>query len=450
MTRVMMTCGLALLLPALLSPSLAAAGTTVWGRSSTYLGGYVKPADSEEATYLPFMELVELHTRGLGVDGLSLHTGFWGLIDLMDQRDRYRATGDLTTLYLDYRVPGEGRLRFLEGLRVTAGRQFVSLGPTVLEQLDGGKLHYIHRSGLELGFFGGVPTGTHLAFQVWPVDDDSYDYGYNWLLGGRLGYINLGRLGVGSSFVHRRYDGQIADNDLGFDLSYSPFSLLDISGEGTLSLEAGRLKQIAARAALRPMRPLSVHLGYRYYSPDLWIPRISIFSVFSEETYQEAHLDARWSATRRLSFDASYGRRFYSQAGGSDEGANRGALRAVYRLGHGPGRAVGEVERLESPDNAANRARVALALPIYLLRRTFRLIVDLDLMALDEEMNGARLAASGGAFLEAPLVPGLTLLAGGSGGVSPLLKQAGSFVARLNWDFGWGGDAVEVRRGGGI
>jgi len=444
--------GALVLLLCIPSSTTLAAGT-LWGRSSTYLGGYVKPADTEEATYMPFMETVELHTKRLGVDGLSLHTGFWGLVDLMDRQDRYRATGDLTMLYLDYRVPSSGRLRFLDGLRFTAGRQFVALGPTVLEQLDGGKLHYLHRSGLELGLFGGVPTGTRFTDQAWSVDADSYDYGYNWVVGGRLGYVNLGWLAGGSSFVHRVYNDEVADNDLGFDLSYTPLSMIEIAGEGTLSLEAGRLKQVAARAAVHPHPSLSVNLGYRYASPDLWIPRVSIFAVFSEETYQEAHLDLRWRATRRLALDGSYGRRFYSQSDVADgQGGNRASLRAVYRLGNGgPGRAVGEVERLESPDNAANRVRLALALPVYLLRRTFRFIVETDLTVLDEPMRDERLAFNGGAFLEAPLIPSLSLLAGGSGGFSPLLKQAGSFIVRLNWDFGWfGGDAVEVRRGGGV
>ena len=452
-----------LLLGALLAPTSAAAqGRTVWGRSSTYLGGYVKPADTEEATYLPFMEVVDLHTSRLGVDGLSLHTGFWGLIDIIDRRDRYRATGDLTTLYLDYRVPGQGRLRSLEGLRVTAGRQFVTLGPTVLEQVDGGKLHYIHRSGLEVGLFGGAPTGTHLLFEPWPADQDSYDYNYNWVLGGRLGYVNLGWLSAGTSFVHRRFDGRVADNDLGFDLSASPLSMLDLSGSGTLSLEANRLKELKTGVELQPWRPLSLLLGYRFYSPDLWVPRISIFAVFSEETYQEAHLDARWRATRRLSLDAGYGRRFYGghdheedasahEGSGESDGANRATLRAVYRLdASGPGRAMAEAERVESPDNAANRVRLALALPLYLLSRTFQIVVDLDLTVLDEELRGARVGFTGGAFIQAPLARQLTLLAGASGGVSPLLKQAGSFIIRLNWDFEWPSGDVAVTRGGGV
>jgi hypothetical protein len=431
----------------------ARANTTLWGRSSTYLGGYVKPADDEVASYLPFFEVVELHTRDLGVEGLSLHTGFWGLVDILDKQERTRVIGDLTTLQLDYRVPQSGRLRWLHGLHLTAGRQLVALGPTLLEQLDGGVLRYIHGSGVEIGLFGGAPTGTHLLFQPWPADEDAYGYGANWLAGGRLGYLSLGRLSGGASFVHRRYDGRVADNDLGADLSVSPFSLLDLSGHATVSLEVGRLKEARGGATVRPLRPVTVSLGYRYSSPDLWIPRTSIFAVFSEESFHEAFVDARWRVARSFSVDGSYGRRFYGSSGQGDgggevEGADRAGLRAVYRFGNSAARAVAELERIESPDNAANRLRLATTLPFYLWRRTFRLVLDLDLMLLDELMREARLAVLGGAYLEVPLLARLSLLAGGSGGLSPLLSRAGSFTTRLTWSFDWPGQRVEVRRGG--
>ena len=444
-----------------------AAARTLWGRSTTYARGFVQPAGEGRLTHLPFYELLELHSANLGPDGLSVHTQVWGMVDALDLQDTSRVSGDVNTLFLRYRLPGEGKLSFLHGLELVAGRQFVALGPTLMEQLDGGKLHYLHSTGVELGVFGGAPTGLRMIRSPWPSDDDEYEYGYNWIIGGRLGYVNMGWLSGGVSFAHRRYDGLVADSDLGGDLSYSPLRWLDLSGDLTFSLEAERIKQARGSVALRPWRRWSFALGYRYSSPDLWIPRSSIFAVFSEESFQEAFADTRWRATRRLSLEAGYGRRFYGghehdSADAGDhtdlrEGANRAVLRASYRPAFAEGaRLVAEVGRLESPDNAANRLRLASTLPLPLFGRTFQLVADVDFFVLDEPLRESRVSLVASAYVEAPLRSGLRLLAGGSGGVSPLMQNIGSFTVRLTWDFELAGGKpgkatpplVRVRRGG--
>jgi len=441
---------LALLL--LLAPTVAGA-QNLDGRATTYLRGFATPTSGGAATYLPFYELVELHGRRLGVDGLSLHSSFWGLVDTVDIQDRYRATGDVSALYLNYRAPEEGRLKFLRGLELTAGRQFVALGPTILEQVDGGKLHYLHSSGLEVGFFGGAPTGTRIAFQPWPVDEDRYSYGYSWLLGGRIGYLDLGNLAAGASFVHRSYHGRIADNDLGIDLSYSPLALLDVSGSATMSLEALRPREVKGSIGLRPIRCLTFNLGYRYSSPDLLVPRTSIFAVFSEETFQEAGIDARWQPTRAVSVDAGYGLRLYSAAEDLRTGVethNRASLRGQLRFGEAlAGRVVAEAERVEAPQNAATRVRLATAVPFHLARRAISAIVDLDLYVLDHTIRDTTLSFTGGGYLEVGLTDGLRLMAGGSASTTTLLQNAGTFLVRLTWDFQspQADGAVEVRRG---
>ena len=455
-TRCLMLAGML----AVTAAALPVHAQTLRGGSTTYARGFVRPAGADTATYLPFYELFELHANTVGVEGLSLHAQVWGLMDALDLQDQHRVTGDVTTLHLDYRVPREGRMGFLHGLELVAGRQLVALGPAVLEQVDGARAHYVHSTGLEVGAFGGAPTGVRLTLSPWPADDDLYEYGYNWVVGGRLGYVNMGWLSGGVSYVHRRYDGRVADSDLGADLSYSPLRWLDLSGDVTLSLEATRIKKAHAAVALRPWRAWAFNLGYRHSAPDLWVPRTSIFAVFSEETFHEASLDARWRVTRRLTLDAVYGRRLY---GGHDDtdgasGANRASLRASYRPAFMEGgRLVAEAGRLEAPDNAANRARLATSVPLHLWGRTFTLVADLDVMILDEPIRDSQISVMGAAYLEAPLLARLRLLVGGSGGVSPLLQRAGSFMARLTWDFEMSkttagaakaSPAVHVRRGG--
>jgi hypothetical protein len=417
----------------------------LWGRTTSLLHGYVQPAGSETANYMPFYQQIELRTTDVGLEGLSVNTSFWGMVDIRDRQESTRFTGDLNTLFVSYRVGPEGKLSVLNGLELTAGRQFVALGPTVLEQVDGGKLHYIHSSGLEVGVFGGAPTGIRFTNLPWPMQADSYGYTPSWLVGARLGYVNLGFLSGGTSFVHRRYDNQVADSDLGLDATISPWSFLDVLGMATVSLESLRIKEARGAVTARPIRALDLEAGYRFSSPDLWVPRTSIFAVFSEETFHEAHIEARWRITRSVSLDGGYGRRFYgastgqdgstsSQLDGGTRGANRASLGVVYRF-LGGGRLKSELERVEAPDNAANRLRLATTVPLHLLSRTFQLVADLELMIMDETIRGTRYSFLGGGFLQVPIIPSLRVLAGGTGGVTPLLSQVGTFTVRLTWDF---------------
>jgi hypothetical protein len=289
------------------------------------------------------------------------------------------------------------------------------------------------------------------------VEDDDYSYGTNWLIGGRLGYVNLGWLSGGTSFIHRRYDGGIAANDLGGDLRVSALEMLDFAGSVTFAIEALRVKEGKAAAILAPMRGLILQPGYRFSSPDLWIPRTSIFAVFSEESFQEAHLDAKWRISRRLTVGGGYGRRFYTAniedgaPGDADEirGANRVSAEATYRLGDFyAGRVLGRIERIESTDNAVNRARLATSLPFRLFGRTFEVIGDLNLFVLDEEIRDTHFGVVANAFVETPIVEQLTLLAGGGGGTSPFLVREGHFTVRLTYAFGVPGDGnVQVSRG---
>ena len=456
----LLTAGAALLCTATAPSTAAAKG--LWGRSTTYARGFVQPADQDVAQYLPFYELLELSTRDLGVTGLSINASLWGMVDALDTQDTSLATGDINALHISYRAPAEGTLSMLYGLEITAGRQFVSLGPTVLEQVDGGKAHYLHSSGLEVGLFGGVPTGMRIMYNPWPVEGDLYSRGNNWVVGGRLGYVDLGLVSGGVSYVHRVYTGEVADHDIGADLSVSPLTWLDISGAATMSLEALRLKEARGTVSLRPLRALAVNAAYRFSSPDLWIPRTSIFAVFSQESFHEAALEARYRLSRTLSVEGAYGRRFYLAHGHDEDsataaaaddhddeliGANRASLRGTWRFVPG-GRGVLSLERVESSDNATNRARLAAALPLHLLGRQFHLVADLDMMVLDETVRGTRWSLVAGGYLRAPILDSLTVLAGGSGGFTPLLNKVGTFMVRLTWEFdAFTGGAVSVKRG---
>ncbi|MCA9669903.1 MAG: hypothetical protein KC503_30115 [Myxococcales bacterium] len=434
---------------------LAAPGVNA--RLSTYATGRVLPGATERARFLRFIQLVDLDGRP-NLAGLSVHASFWAAVDVGNERlEIDRGSGDISSLYLRYVAPAKPRFGWMRGITLTVGRQFVSAGPTTLEQIDGVELRYTHvNSGIQLVAFGGAPSGIRLTNQPFALGNDDYDYGESWVVGGRLGYVDFGGIVRGGvAYVQRRWNGEIAQQDVSADLSLSLLrgsAPLTLNAIGTMSLEALDLKEVRASLDFQPFRRLDLALGYRYSRPDLWIPRTSIFSVFSDETFQEASADVGLRITRGLRLRAGYGRRFYWSIGltpvGNDptvayenqaDGANRAMAELSWRFlirrwGGGSGRVIARVERLEAPeDNAYNRARLAAAIP-FILRAPIRIVADVDAFFLDNEINGTRYGLLARGFVEiAPFCPCFKILVGGGGGISPLLSKQGTFLVRLSW-----------------
>ena len=459
----------------LLVPTVAGAQAGISGRLSTYATGRALPSAGERARFLRFIQLVDLDARP-GAAGLTVHASFWAAVDAGNRIEIERPSGDVSTLYVRYVAPAKPRWRWLRGVTLTLGRQLVVAGPNLLEQVDGAQLAYTHpQSGVQLVAFGGAPSGVRLTQQPFALGDDSFNYrSASWVAGGRLGYLDVGgALRGGVSYVQRRYGGDIAQQDISADASLSLLRgsrPLSLSALGTVSLEALALKEVRASADFRPWRKLDIALRYQYSRPDLWVPRTSIFSVFSDESFQEAAADIAWRVKRRLRLRAAYGRRFYGAVGlpdvgdiaagerNSDErsGANRALLELswgflVRRWGGGSGRLVARVERLEAPDaNAYNRLRLAAALPTLVLWRPMQLVADIDMFVLDQRINGVRFGLLARAFVQVALRPELRLLVGGGGGISPLMSSQGSFLVRLSWQFstfkGAGGRLTLARR----
>ncbi len=441
----------------LAAPAHAAGGqgAGVSWETRSFLSGFLRPAGQGSTRHLPFHQLVQLSARDLGVPGLSVHTQLWGMVDMLDLQEEERFAGDVNTLYLSFSPQEGGPGALLHGLELTVGRQFVAMGATLLEQVDGARARYLHGSGLELGLFGGAISGIRLLDQAWPDTDDDHDGAPDSVVGARVGYVDLGFLSGGVSLSHRWFDGETAHMDLGADLSFTPHDKVSISGLATLALGEVRLKEARATAAVYPVRPVSIIAGFHFTSPDLWIPRTSIFSVFSNETHMEASLAARWQAMRRLSLDASYGRRFYDADGADEavEGGNRATLAGTWGFSVGGaqrGSAVLEVTRLESRDNAANRARLATRVPVPLLGRAFLLVADLELTLLDELVRDSRLALRGAGYLVAPVTSSLSVMAGGRGGFSPLFTREGAFLVRLTWTGHWAPGGGGSSKGGAL
>ena len=410
--------------------------------SSTHFSGRILPGATDPTTHLPFTEFIRLHARDLGVEGLSVQAAMWGQVELMDVTDD-RATGDVSTLLLEYVAPHESALG---GLRVRLGRQYVSAGPSILEQLDGGMVAYDLPQGLQVAAFGGAPTGIRFVHQPWIIGVHEDEYGSNWVVGGRLGYRFREVVSVGASYRHKRYRGLVGHHEIGWDLSAAPFSWLEVLADGVVELTVERFKEIRAGVVVRPMRELDLEAGYRFVSPDLYVPRSSIFAVFADDAHQQAYLEAHWARWRWLNLSAEVGTRFYSESCTNSSGTDlcdeatltfNAALRGVLRLGpDGQHRGVVEAERIGTPEGGMTRFRAGVRMPLF---AGISLAVDADAFLLDEEEDASTTSAStnwsfvGSGYLSYSLPFNLSVLAGGQAMVTPIFSRAGSFMVRLSW-----------------
>ncbi len=449
---------LVVLVGAALAPPAAAQSFRL--SSSTHVHGLVRPGAAGASNQLPFFELITLSTRDLGLQGLSLNASLWGMVEALDVApSEDRVSGDVSTLQLTYRAPAKS---MLDGLTVRGGRQFISAGPTILEQIDGGLVSYRAAFGLDLTLFGGAPTGLRFIRQEWPLGDDDSRYTDNWVVGGRLGYRLMDLLVLGASYRQQRYYNEVANDEVGWDLVMTPLDALEVVHHGAVELTSQRIKEVNTALLLHLSRKLSTRAGFRFISPDLFIPRTSIFAVFADETHSEGYLGADWRLRRWIGLEAELGVSIYGEScvdealGGctAAEAALNADLRANLRLGPARRyRVTVEAERTGTIDGGLTRLRIAGSAPL-LARMTA--IADLDFFVLDApgEESGATLAArsrvsfAGSAYLSYVFRDDLQLLAGGRAMVTPLFSRAGAFMVRLNWilDRPADGAAVKVRR----
>ena len=419
--------------------------------STTYARGYVRPGSPDLSQHLAFYELVNLRARDLGLRGLSLTTSAWGNVQALDLIDD-RATGDVDILALEYSAPADS---ILAGLMVTAGRQLVALGPSILEQLDGGTIAYRSAIGLDVALFGGAVTGVRFTRQPWPQLDDDDAYGYNWVLGGRLGYRFRDIVAIGASYRHKRFGDEVAFNEVGWDLLVMPLDSLELLSNGAVELTSGRLKEARAGLRFTILDDLEAGAGYRFVTPDLYIPRSSIFAVFSDQENQQAYVETFWSPLRWLDLAAEVDLRIYGETctngtiGGEACDDNElevsAELTGTLRLGPRRQRKLAvEVERVGAPDGGYTRVRAGASSPLF-----WRLsaMADLDVYMLDAHDHGGASGQAhedtsygiyGRAYLSMAILDGLSIMAGGGGMTSPQFTRAGSFMVRLRWDWEMG------------
>jgi hypothetical protein len=267
------------------------------------------------------------------------------------------ATGDVLTLAVHLREPhGYAEAR--------AGRFVLATGAVHPVQIDGA--HVIARApwGSTVETFGGVPVVPRFGARD-----------YDWLVGGRVAETIAKAATLGVSYVQRREDGEISNEELGADLAVAPARWCDLAAFGAYDLTSPGIAEARASAAVRS-GDWRFELFGSQLSPGRLLPATSLFSVLGDMPSQTLGGTIRWRAAPRLDLLASgAGQDVATGLGGN------GWLRATLRLDDRGNGSLGlEVRRVDVPGAQWTGVRGIASLP---LGKGFRYSNEIEIVVPD-------------------------------------------------------------------
>jgi hypothetical protein len=198
---------------------------------------------------------------------------------------------------------------------------------------------------------------------------------YDWIAGGRIAQTVASRATLGLSYVQRREDGEIADEELGADIAAAPARWFDVAAHGSYDLTSPGISEARASAAMR-FEPWRLELFASQRSPSRLLPATSLFSVLGDFPSQMVGAEARWRVAPRLDVLASGA----GQSVGGALGGNAWA-RATLRLDDRGNGSVGlEVRRQDVSTAQWTGVRAVAAFP---LGHGFRYSTELEIAGAD-------------------------------------------------------------------
>lgn len=379
--------------------------------ATTLLAGRQDPRDGRVYTVVPAYQSLQLRLSEIPsqyVDDLKLVVNAWGQLAFGDAREML--LGDLDAGYL------EGSL-FKRHVQLRLGRQMVFGGAFRALQMDGATVNVRIVKGLHLTGIGGAPVtprfGTSRGDAVG---------------GARLSYRLNWESELGFSFVHVTDKGKIARQDVAWDLRVQPHRTLALSGFAVLSTREVRLAEADAQLVWQPHRIVEVYADWRRLAPDLFIPRSSIFSVFSQETRDEAggsiflrpHGRVRlWAHSHFISAEAGFG--------------HRTGLKATFLLGEAHDTQLGlEVRWHQLPEDRGFQQFRAFAFTRPL--PSLFITLDADTYRLDRPLNGQQLSFTGAATIGYDIGRGFRAVLSLVGDTTPLVESRFEGMLKIAWN----------------
>lgn len=267
--------------------------------------------------------------------------------------------GDVLAVNVGLREPhGYGQARL--------GRFVLSTGAIRPVHMDGVETLVRSPSGATLELFGGMPVVPALG----PRD-------FDWLAGGRVAQSLFDeRLLAGLSYVHRRDEGQLDDEEVGADLSVLPLAWLGLHAVAAWDLVYDGLAEARLQADAHG-QAASLQLFASEQVASRMLPATSLFSVVSTAPNRELGGDVSWNAFPRLDFGGTLALEELDESVGY-----RLALRSTLRFSDEDGGDVRvEGTRRQLVSDGWTGATVTLDLPVSPRLRTS---TSIELVAADE------------------------------------------------------------------
>jgi len=385
-------------------------------------------------TVAPAFEIITVSAREIRnpvFENLEVVVSGWGSYDLSDVRwdagttDKF--TGDLTAAYV------RGQL-FKRALTVRAGRAVVPAGVGRMLQLDGGDVLLRLPGGVSISAYGGIPVsqrfGTRSGLRSWNPAGGDLAYG------GRLGWTlalpgAYGRgLDIGASAVvvedSTNALEKVVRQDAGLDLRFQPTAGLVFVANGTYALTAERLASATVEALWTVSDKLFATADFKFTSPDLFLSRGSILSVFTDTDRKDLGGGVRYHLTRDLSLGVDYHALLEPTGEGSKtELGHEAAGRVEWE--HGVTSAGGEVTYLTAIDNGYVGVRA------YGRRELGKAFVAADVVAhsFENKINGQGAALTGTLSAGYRLGSGWSAVVAGRAGMTPFLEQQADLMVKL-------------------
>jgi hypothetical protein len=197
------------------------------------------------------------------------------------------------------------------GAMARLGRQYVAAGAAT-RRIDGLDVRTPFGESSEVEIFGGVPSDNGFG----GVSGDAIG-------GGRVATRFGESFGIGASAFYSKDASDPSDAKGGFDASWTPVEKLDLLGHVYYDWIADRVYDGRVSATWQPSLEWQLAADWIHSVPALFLPKDSIFWVFSVDAYDESALTVTRRFDERLS-GSVYGRHTayddgsrLEQAGGS-------------------------------------------------------------------------------------------------------------------------------------
>ena len=174
------------------------------------------------------------------------------------------------------------------------GRFILSAGAVRPVSIDGVSVLGRAPTGSSVELFSGLPVAPELGSRT-----------FDWLAGGRIAqWLFDERLGAGVSYLHRRDGGALSAEELGADVSATPWSWLSLQAVAAFDLIDEGLAQARASAFIHTERDHLELFAERSVAARL-LPATSLFSVIGTTPSSELGADLLWGAFPRLDLGAT-------------------------------------------------------------------------------------------------------------------------------------------------